>query len=599
MRTFSRLAALSTLTLAALAGSASASGPLDVGVIELKGSVNDRAPQQSLFGGSSGISLRDLVRAIERAKTDDKVDALLIRLRDVSMNSAQIEEIGAALKDFRASGKKVHLFSELFDTGELRLGSYADEVIVQAGGAVSLPGMHMDEMFLADMLKWVGISPDFVQVGDYKGASEMMANSRPSKAWDENINQLLDSMYGVLRDELKAGRGMDDAKLDEAMKVAWMADADEAVKVGLVDSAVDLPDLEAHIKKAYSADDVRWNNSVLPSAKREMDMSNPFAIFRMLGETPNRAPKRDTIAVLHIDGAIVDGDSTGGGLFGGEGSVGSRTVRKALAAIEDEDKIKGVVIRVDSPGGSAIASEVIWRGVKRVAAKKPVWVSVGSMAASGGYYIAVSGEKIYVNPSSIVGSIGVVGGKLALGGLMDMVKVNVVSRSRGPRADMMSMAKPWNEQDKALVRQKMTQTYDQFTARVTAGRPGIDLAKTAEGRLFTGKKAVDLKMADEIGTYQDAIGDLAAKVGLAKGSYDVLDYPAPKSFAEMLEEMMGRAAAPSVGGSLTGPMRDISAIGQQLIGPDHWRSVQTHLDAMIQLHREPVLLVSPSVILFR
>lgn len=599
MRTFSRLAALSTLTLAALAGSASASGPLDVGVIELKGSVNDRAPEQSLFGSSSGISLRDLVRAIERAKTDDKVDALLIRLRDASMNGAQIEEIGAALKDFRASGKKVHLFSELFDTGELRLGSYADEVIVQAGGAVSLPGMHMDEMFLADMLKWVGISPDFVQVGDYKGASEMMANSKPSKAWDENINQLLDSMYGVLRDELKAGRGMDDAKLDEAMKVAWMADADEAVKVGLVDSAVDLPDLEAHIKKAHSASDVNWNNNVLPSAKREMDMGNPFAIFRMLGETPNRAPKRDTIAVLHIDGAIVDGDSTGGGLFGGEGSVGSRTVRKALAAIEDEDKIKGVVIRIDSPGGSAIASEVIWRGVKRVAAKKPVWVSVGSMAASGGYYIAVSGEKIYVNPSSIVGSIGVVGGKLALGGLMDMVKVNVVSRSRGPRADMMSMAKPWNEQDKALVRQKMTQTYDQFTSRVTAGRPGIDLDKTAAGRLFTGKKAVDLKMADEIGTYQDAIGDLAAKVGLSSGSYDVLDYPAPKSFAEMLEEMMGQAAAPSVGGSLTGPMRDISAIGQQLIGPDHWRSVQTHLDAMIQLHREPVLLVSPSVILFR
>src|SRR5690606_7120002 len=135
-----------------------------------------------------------------------------------------------------------------------------------------------------------------------------------------------------------------------------------------------------------------------------------------------------------------------------------------------DDLIKGVIIRINSPGGSATASEVIWRGVQRVAAKKPVWVSVGSMAASGGYYIAVAGDKIYVTPSGIVGSIGVVGGKISMGGLYDLLHVNVVERARGPRADLFSSSQPWTDQQRAFVRDKMAETYDLFTRRVAQGR---------------------------------------------------------------------------------------------------------------------------------
>lgn len=595
-----------TFTAAALVVAGGAATPaiaaetVRFGTLEIKGSIPERPPE-GFFGSPRGHGLRDVVGALYKAAGASDVDAVMIRLKDATLSSAQIEEIGQAIRALRAAGKKVHVFSELYDTAELRLGSYADEVIVQSGGAVSLPGLHMDEMFLADTLRWAGITPDFVQIGDYKGASEMMANARPSEAWNQNINGLLDSMYGILRAELKGGRRLDDAQLDKAMEATWMADADTAIKAGLIDAAVDLPDLEGHFKQAYSATKVTWDKDLLPKPKSELDSSNPFALFSMFTKKPEHKVKRDTIAVVHIDGAIVDGESTGGGLFGGDGSVGSRTIRKALSAIEDESKIKGVVLRIDSPGGSAIASEVIWQGVKRVAAKKPVWVSVGDMAASGGYYIAVSGQKIYVAPSSIVGSIGVVGGKLAMGGLFDMVKVNVVSRSRGPRADMMSMTSAWSPDAKALVKAKMQETYDLFTKRVSAGRNGIDLAKTAEGRLFTGQKAVDLKMADKVGSFRDAVNDLASSLSLSEGGYDLLDYPAPKSFEEMIEDLMGGfgVSTPGVQGSIVGPFSEIARMARQVIGDDAWRTVSTHLDAMMQMHKEPVLLVGPSAIIVR
>lgn len=592
------LAATSALALFAGAAAPALAGDAQVALIEIEGSIPDRNPGTDLFSAGDEHGLRQYIQALHKAADDADLEGVVIRLKDASIKGSQIEELGQAMKALRAKGKKVHVFAENYDSPDLRLGSFADEVIVQSGGAVTLPGIHMDEMFLADAFKWVGITPDFVQIGDYKGASEMMANAKPSKAWDQNINQLLDSMYAILREQLKAGRKLDDAKLDKAMEVAWLADEHDAIKAGLIDAAVDLPDLEQHLAKGYSVDEIEWVDDLLPAHKSELDTANPFALLSMLTKAPDHSPKRDTIAVVHIDGAIIDGDSAGGGLFGGDSSVGSRTIRKALSTIEDNDKIKGVVLRIDSPGGSAIASEVIWQGVKRIAKHKPVWVSVGSMAASGGYYIAVSGDKIYVNPSSIVGSIGVVGGKLALGGLLGELHVNVVSRSRGPRADMMSIASPWSDENRALVRSKMQQTYDLFTQRVSAGRTGIELGKTAEGRLFTGENAVALKMADKVGSLDDCVNDLAAQVNLSSGAYDVMDYPPPKSFMETLQEAFGGmgASAPRVGG-LDSAIRQLGSVAQQIVGPDHWRTVSTHLSALAQLQREPVLLVSPTVIL--
>jgi protease-4 len=570
--------------------------------------VRERGNEMASFFGSSSrsVTLRDLLNGLRAAAENEDLDGVVIRLRDAQLGMTQIEEIGAAITKVREAGKKVHLFAYGYDAPELVLGSFCDEVIVQQGGAVSLPGMFGQELFLADMLAWVGAKPDFVQVGAYKGAEEMYMNAKPSPAWEQNINGLLDGMYANLRGHIKSGRKLDDAKLDAAMGDAFFGMAEQGKKSGLIDSIVDLPNLTPHLKERYGQA-VEWEGDLLPKGGGpSLDPSNPFAIFSALMSKPERRPTRDTIAVVHIDGAIIDGDSTGGGPFGGESSVGSTTVRRALSQIEESKLVKGVLVRIDSPGGSAIASEVIWQGLQRLREKgKTVWVSVGGMAASGGYYILSAGERVYVNPSSIVGSIGVVGGKIALGGVMDKLKVNVVERARGPRAGMMSAMNAWTDDERALVRRRMTETYDLFASRVTAGRAGIDLKKTAEGRLFTGEQAIGLKMADKIGGVDVALADLRDKLGLEAGEFDVMDYPAPKTLEEILEDAFGgmaQAGAPvgaGWGGRESAVVSELVAVGRELLGPAQFEQVRQHLAGLWQLRHEPVVLISPRAVIVR
>lgn len=561
----------------------------DVAMMEIEGNLSEQpSPLAWLEASTSFTTLAGVVNALHDLADDSQTDVLVIRLKDASLGVSQIQEVGSAIAHVRASGKRVHVFAENYGNGELLLGSYADETILQAGGAVSLSGLYMEEMFLKDTLNWAGVRADMVQVGDYKGANEMYMRSQPTEAWDRNINQLLDSMYAGMRSMLRTNLSLSDAQLDAAMEAGWLAGGEEAVDSGLIDTVIDLPLLTEHLEAAYG-EEIAWSD-VEPDAAMTIDPANPFAMLRMLTTPPDHSPKGETIAVLHVVGTIIDGESTAGGLLGGE-SVGSRTIRRALEDILAEDLIKGVVVRIDSPGGSAIASEVMWQGLRRVADEKPVWVSVGSMAASGGYYTAVGGEKIYVNPASIVGSIGVVGGKFSMGELYDKLHVNIVPRSRGPRADLFSSVTPWSDGERAFVRAKMTETYDLFVSRVEAGRPGIDISVTAEGRLFTGDRAIELGMADEIGSLDDAVADLAGSLGLSR--YEVMNYPGPKSFDEVISEALGGFMHAPVGSQFGG-----AAAVRELLGDRAWRQVSNAGRSLLQFREEPVQAVMPQVMLF-
>jgi len=576
--------------------------------IELDSKLSERAsPLAWLTGPGSSPTLRDVVTTLEGLAQNSRSMGVVVRIKDAPLTLGQVAEIGHALTAIRESGRRVHMFCENMSTAEVLLGSYADEVILQAGGMVMFPGMYMEEMFLADMLGWAGMKADFVQVGDYKGAAEALTNTKPSEPWDDNINRLLDELYGAMRATVKRGRSLNDVGLDRAMAEAWMM-GPAAKSLGLIDTEIDLADLTKHLERSYDATRVRYDMiEAAKSGTSAMDLANPFAMLAMLSRKPDHSPKRATIAVVHIDGAIVDGDSSEGGFFGGGGNVGSRTIRNALKEIEDNDLIKGVVLRINSPGGSATASEVIWRGVRRVAAKKPVWVSVGDMAASGGYYIAVGGSTIYLNPSSIVGSIGVVGGKIAMGGTFDKLKVNVVGRARGPRAAMLSVATPWTNSERQLVRDRMTETYDLFTSRVSAGRPGIDLSTTAEGRLFAGESAVDVGLADRVGSLSECITDLALVIGLADGAYDVMSYPGPVGLEDffknafggflMAEGGTGGGPGTALGSQVAGGVVD--SMGRSLFGDRAWPGVRDSLNAMALMRDQPVLLVSPRAVIVR
>jgi len=590
-----RIGAAAAFLGAAAAFAPSVQGAETVGYITIEGALPEREPMASPFPGMDRtVTLREMVGAIDGARSDARgLSGLVLRLTTPELSLTQVEEIGAALERFRGKGeRKVHVFAEGYGPQELLLGSFADELIVQTGGVVDFPGLYTEEMFLADALKSVGVTPDFVQVGDYKGASEMLANSAPSPAWDENYNALLDSLYANMRGRLMAGRRMSAAELDGAMSKAFMADAETAIKLGLIDASMDRLDLDAHLEKTYG-DDFEWTEDVDPAEESGPDFES-MSFFQAFSELMNMLSRtsgervRDTIAVVHIDGAIVDGESSRGGLLSGP-SVGSLTIRKTLLELSDDPLVKGVIVRIDSPGGSATASENIWQGVRRLGKEKPVWTSVGGMAASGGYYIAVAGEKIFVNPSSIVGSIGVVGGKLALEGLYEKLHINVVPRSRGPVAGMMGGLTPWSEAERSLVRKRMTETYDLFASRVTGGRTGVDISRVGEGRLFTGDRAVELKMADRMGGLHTAVTAMAGTLGLSEGEYDVIDYPPPPTLEEVLDGLLGGS---SQANSALGALRE-------LVGPNGWDRVRVGVRALLELRREPVLLLEPRVLIVK
>jgi protease-4 len=587
-------------TLACVAGLVSSvavakAEPVGLAWLELSGTPTEKPSPFEWLGMSEGDTLRSLVERIDEVAFHDDVAGLVIRIKDAGLGVSQIEEIGRAMSRVREAGKKIHVFAENYANTELLLGSYADGVLIQTGGNVSLSGLHMEEMYLRDTLAWVGMTPDYVQIGDYKGADEMMMKSEPSAAWESNISGLLDGMYGAMRQIMMDGRGLNDEELDHAMSEGWWADEHEAKSLGLIDGAVDLPDLLAHLGDEYGSE-VEVAIDLNEQTSFEMDMANPFAFLSILTKEPNHIATGPTIAVLHIDGAIVDGDSSAGGFLGGS-SVGARTIRNAIEDIIEQDEIRGVVVRIDSPGGSAIASEVIWQGLQRLAEDRPVWISIGSMAASGGYYIAVGGQRIYANPSSIVGSIGVVGGKIAMGGLYDKLHVNIVERSRGPRSDLFSSTRPWSDVERALVEKKMRQTYDQFAGHVADGRPGIDLSRTAEGRLFVGEQALELNMIDAIGGLDDAIHELAGELNLDE--FDVMDFPGPKALGDLVEEMFGGFVKSPGVLSAQVPLAGVAATMKELLGEQRFEVLRDAINANMQLRHEPVLLTSPRVLLFR
>jgi protease IV len=586
-RVFTLFAAL----IIGLAGSSQVhADEVSLAVIEIKGTPAELKAGYTWLGGGAG-TLLGLVNTIDTLAYDREFSGLVIRLKDSALNTTQVEEIGQAIERYRESGRTVHVFSERYNTTDLLLGSFADEVILQAGGYVSFPGLHMEEMYLADTLSWIGVEAQLVQVGDFKGANEQMTRSEPSPQWDENISGLLDGMYSNIRSVMMEGRDLSETELDDAMRVSWAASGDQAIESGIIDSVVDLPELKEHLEEVFDAD-VRWVSDPYSVGGSGESYISPLSIFGGVSQEVKAVQvDHPTIAVLHIQGTIIDGDSTTGGMFGGGSSVGSRTIRNSIETILKEDLIEGVIVRINSPGGSAIASEIMWQGLDRLRSHKPVWVSVGSMAASGGYYVLSAGDKVFVNPSSVVGSIGVVGGKYAMGELYKKAKIQIVERSRGPMSGLSSSSVPWDSAQLGIMRDRMQQTYDLFTSRVVDGRDGIDLDKTAEGRLFVGSQAVDLHMADEIGGLDDAINGLAAEIEM--GDFDVVHYPLPPSFDKVLSETLKRYLVSPDVASIGGSILQLEVMLRGLLGEQRYNACVETLNALMLLRDEHVLLVNP------
>ncbi|MEM6334012.1 MAG: S49 family peptidase [Planctomycetota bacterium] len=553
------------------------------------------APFAWISEDDAGPSLRGVLNKLEVVATQDHYMGLVIALDRPMLTLTQVSAIGEKIRAIRASGKTVVCFSEEYDTLTYLLASYCDVVVLQRGGAMGLAGLGMEEMYMAGLLEKIGAQADLLQIGKYKGADEQFTRSEPSEAWSENMDALLDDLYASIVDVIAANRGMDVATLEAQMGESWVMGDAEYLRSGLVDrvSSRDLID----VTEVEFGDEFVWDDA-MGESMAAMRVNSPMALFGMLFEETEVRPTRPSIAVIHAAGPITSGESTiDGGPFSSE-SIGSKTMLEALGIARDEEEIKAVVIRLDSPGGSAIASEVIWQAVREVADVKPVFVSIGGMAASGGYYIACGADEVYVMPQTIVGSIGVVSGKIVLGGTYEKLGIGVTRRERGPRSGMFNSVDVFNDEQRAVVRSSMQRIYDQFRDRVVTGRGNrlTDIDAVDAGRLFTGRQAVANGMADEVGGLGDAIAAAAERAGLAPDSYGVIDLPQPMSFQEYLSELMGNTVrSPGVGASADGLAAVELARG--VMGDQAWAQVARTLDGLLMLRDESVLTIMPTALI--
>lgn len=559
-----------------------------VAYFDLSQPVIEKPASFSLFGIDNAPVLRDVIQRLHKAREDKSIRAVLLTLgAEMSMSLAQAEEIREELLALRRAGKNTYIYADSYDTIGYSLASGATNVCLPSGGQILIPGVGIETMFYKGTLDKLGVQADYVQIGEYKGAEEPYTRTASSEELKGEMKKLTDALYSQIVDGISLSRNLSTQTVRQMIDDAMMT-ATVAKERGFVDHLVELDGLRGLLKDELG-NEVELVHKYGEAEAPELDFSNPLLLLAAMSRRPEPSDK-PAVAVIYADGVITDGGGEGGLLS--EGGVGSDPMRKALRIAARDEQIKAIVLRIDSPGGSALASEVIWQAIRRVASetKKPVIVSIGGMAASGGYYLASAGDYIFADRSAIIGSIGVVGGKFVLKDLFDKVGLTTENYLQGRNADLFSSSQLFTDRQRRMMRTWMQQTYDQFTQRVMSTREGKikDIDKVARGRIFLANQARELGMIDELGGCESAIAHAAKKAGLAEDSYDVRILPAPKTLADLLTGSGVEAATP------LRPQITIKADSPFMLLPASVRkAISEQVQVMQLLENRPVILMSP------
>lgn len=556
----------------------------------------------------SAISLKEIVQAIEVAAADESVLALLLTVEMPSISQGQIEEIWTALEGFKETGRDVYVHASGMQTGAYALVSAATHLNIVPTDSLWLTGMYASGLYLKDALDKIGVESDMLHMGDYKSAGEMFARNGPTPEAEENMNWLLDGLYEGLVDMIATSR---DWTHDEVMgKIddgPYTAQA--ALDAGLIDSVLHKDAFIDEIEEAFG-EDVYIDNYYDYNGYRDTSPPGFFELMSGAQRTPSY--EDNTIAIVYVEGAIVQGYE-GSGMFGGSIGAFSGTIVRRLEHAAENDAIKAVVLRVDSPGGSVVASEEILRATRLLADEKPLVISMGNTAASGGYYVACAANAIFADANTVTASIGVVGGKLVTGGLWEELGITWHGYKRGENADLLDSTKPFSESQRAHMREYMEDAYTTFKKHVTDAR-GDKLTKDIEdlagGRVFTGRQALDLGLVDQIGGLSDAVTHAADLASLE--DYDVRVIPEPKDFFEafmesfsgtggrptdlrfsLLARLLGAGGSQPVTGAMSAEMQSVSVLGQ--LFPGQLQAVSQVLATADLLQRERVVVMMPQV----
>ena len=493
--------------------------------LRVAGSLPDYSPDDPLkryFGGPDQ-SLTGLVMNFKKAKVDKRIKAVLLDIDLSGVGWGKAEEIRDAITDFRSSGKPVYAYIEFGLNKEYYIATACDKIIVPPPGELFINGLAADVMFFRGSLDKLGIYPDIFQIGKYKSAGDMFTQKQMTDAHKEYINSMLDDLFNRYINEIAQARH----KTPEEMR-ALIDDApysaNKAKEVGLIDDTLYRDDVEKQFKKLLGYKDTDTFVAVRGSDYRDV---SPESLGLNKGER---------IAVIYASGDIGSGSSQNSP--SGEQSIGSDTLAKALNDAAADKTIKAVVLRVDSPGGSGLASDIIWHAVEAANQKKPVVVSMSDVAASGGYYISASASKIIAQPSTITGSIGVLAGKPVMRGFYDWLGISNEYVLRGKNAGMFRETEKFSDDERKKFEDWIKTTYYQdFVPKVAKGRnkDAQYVDSVGQGRVWTGAQARDRGLVDDFGGLDKAIevAKQLAKIPADKGVERVI-LPYPTTFLQEL-----------------------------------------------------------------
>jgi protease-4 len=479
--------------------------PPDYVLLELKGEIPEREATRGRLERQvpflrKGLTIESLNLCLKVIAGDPGVKGVILHLGDLQITLAKAQNIRAAIQRLQKRGKRVVVYAPLLDLPRYYIGTAADELVIPESGSFNVKGLASQVVFLKDALERLGVSSDLEAIGEYKNAADPLRRSEMSDAHREVINALLDSFYEDLLEAIAGGRCLAKERVDELIDHApWLAQ--ETVATGLADTLLYEDQLPGHLANGNG------HVKIMPWEQAQMSLQRAYNWHG-----------KQAIGVISLRGTIVTGDSRDMPVpvpFVGV-QAGSDTLARAFRKAEKDPGIAAVVFHVDSGGGDALASDLIWREVKRLREKKPVVAYMGDVAASGGYYVLAAADHIVAQSATLTGSIGVIGGKIVTRGLYDKLNANWEIIQRGRHAVMDLPDDPYTEEERAKVMMQIQSIYQLFKERVAEGREmrvdGVE--KIARGRVWTGRQALDIGLVDELGDFQAAIDRAKLLAGL-------------------------------------------------------------------------------------
>ncbi|AHM57361.1 protease 4 [Peptoclostridium acidaminophilum DSM 3953] len=492
--------------------------------------------------------------AIEYAATDKKVAGLILDMDSLSLPAQQIGELRVSVEKFKESGKKVYAAGDGADASSYRAALLADKIVMTPSQAASfsIPGYYASYPYYKTFFDKAGIKCSVLSTGEYKTYGETYERDAMSEGMRQQVSTLLESRYASLVEDIASSRNI------EKERVVQMIDSGELSFISPVEAR----------EKGLIDETMHYERFLRTLSKKDGEKP-PLRDISEYAALPNvsksKASGKDSIAIIFAEGSIYM-DDVNPSIIRKESVITPDVICGQLESATDDEDIKGIVIRVNSPGGSALASEIIYDAIGRAREKKPVYVSMGPVAASGGYYISCQADRIFAGRETLTGSIGVVSVIPTFEGIYEKLGVNVERLQRGKYSGTLDLSKGLSADEEALLQKSIENVYAEFKQRVSSGR-NMDMEKLegyAQGRVWTGDKAVEIGLADEVGNLGDAIEAMAKKTGL--GSSDVTLVESGKksmTMARVLRDNIARAQLEHL--QIAGPIEDILIECQKLL----------------------------------